>query len=357
MTLHKYTFFSRIVVAGALLALAGCGSSPRVLNSNSKSGNFTGAVAGESQPGNGASPVAVASVSLSSANAVAGSSTKITVNMTQPAPGDGAVVQLKSSDASVLAVPTTVKIPSGQTSATIEVAASQVIDARTVAISALYGETVAGTSLSVAPATVPAFTIALQPSTVTIVPGKSASAKVTTKVATGYSHALQLKVTNVPAGVSVSLVPALIPAPGAGTSVVHIKVASTVAPGIYSVLVKASDGTTTRSARLSLTVASSDAGATFQGCWYHSNGHRYQAVRISVANPGTYPFDAVLYRGATCNPADFADEFGFGTPLNFGGFGYIFWFRDFSDQSDMSAFWHVGNDRSQCVDYAVAPDC
>lgn len=357
MTLHKYTFLSRIVVAGALLALAGCGSSPRVLNSNSNSGNFTGAVAGESQPGNVTGPTAVASVSLSPANAMAGTSTKMTVNMTQPAAGDGAIVQLRSSDANVVAVPATVRIPAGQTSATVEVAASQVTDARTVAISALYGDTVAGTSLSVAPATVPSFTIALQPSTLTIVPGKSASAKITTKVATGYSNALQLKVSSVPTGVSVSFVPTSIPAPGAGTSVVHIKVASTVAPGIYPILVKATDGTTTRSVRLSLTVASSDAGATFQGCWYHSNGHRYQGVRFSVANPGTYPFDAVLYRGATCAPANFADEFGFGTSLNFGGFGYIFWFRDFSDQSDMSAFWHVGNDQSQCVNYAVAPDC
>jgi len=121
--------------------------------------------------------------------------------------------------------------------------------------------------------------------------------------------------------------------------------------------VTASDGKTSRNAILTLKVVSSDPGARFQGCWYKYNGHRYQGVRISVANPGTYPFDAVLYHGATCDPGKFADEFGFGTPLNFGGFDYIFWFTDFADQSDMSAFWHVGRDRSQCVSYAVAPDC
>lgn len=353
MTLYKHTHISRILVAGALLGLVGCGSGPRPTNS----GNFSGAAASESESESGASHAAVASVRLSSAYAMGGTSTKITVNMTQPAPGEGAVVQLKSSDASVVTIPATVTIPSGQTSATVEVSASQVKDARTVAISAVYGDTVAGTALSVAPATVSGFTVVVQPSSVTIVPGKSASAKVITKLAAGYNHGLQLKVSNVPTGVSVSLVPAWIPAPGAGTSIVHITVANTVAPGIYSMVVRASDGKITHSAGLSLTVASSDAGATFQGCWHHNNGHRYQGVRISVANPGTYPFDAVLYRGATCNPANFADEFGFGTPLNFGGFGYIFWFRDFADQSDMSAFWHVGKDRSQCVSYAVAPDC
>ncbi len=299
----------------------------------------------------------MAGVRLSSAYITGGTSTKITVNMTQPASGDGAVVQLKSSDASVVTIPATVTIPPGQSSATVDVSASQVKNARTVAISAVYLDSVAGTSLSVAPATVSGFIVVVQPSRVTMAPGKSASAKVITKVAAGYDHALQLKVSNVPTGVSVSLVPAVIPAPGTGTAIVHITVANTVAPGIYSMVVRASDGKITQTAGLSLTVASSDAGATFQGCWHYNNGHRYQGVRISVANPGTYPFDAVLYRGATCDPANFADEFGYDTLLNFGGFDYIFWFRDFADQSDMSAFWHVGKDRSQCVNYAVAPDC
>jgi len=76
-----------------------------------------------------------------------------------------------------------------------------------------------------------------------------------------------------------------------------------------------------------------------------------------VANPGTYPFDADLYWGATCDPNNQADEFGYGTLLNFGGFDYIFWFADFADQSGTSALWHVGSDTSQCVSYAVAPDC
>jgi hypothetical protein len=288
---------------------------------------------------------------------VGGVSTEVTVNLTLPAPSDGIAVRLTSSDASLVATPATVRIPSGQTSATVAVLTSPVVAATAVAVSALYADTVAGTSLSVAPATTPAFTVSLQPSTITIAPGKSGSVKVTTRITTGYNHALRLSVSNLPAGVSVTLTPAVIPAPGAGTSKAAITVQSSVAPGTYSIRVTASDGTTSRTAKLTLKVASSGPGATFQGCWYHQNGHRYQGVRISVANPGTYPFDADLYYGATCDPTKFADEFGFGTLLNFGGFDYIFWFRDFADQSDMSAFWHVGNDQSQCVNYAVAPDC
>jgi len=353
--LHKHMHVSRIVVAGVLLGLAGCGSGSRMMDS----GNFSGTVATQNGRATGTliSRPGVANVTLSPAHLMGGASTEITVNLTQPAPGGGIDVQLKSSDASVIATPATVRIPSGQTNATVAASTSPVRDAATVAISALYGDTVAGTSLSIAPATTSAFTVAVQPSTVTIAPGQSGSAKVTTKVTTGYNHALRLTVSNVPAGVSVTLIPPLIPAPGVGTSKAHITVLSSVAPGSYSIRVTASDGKTSRNAILTLKVVSSDPGATFQGCWYKRNGHRYQGVRISVANPGTYPFDAVLYHGATCDPGKFADEFGFGTPLNFGGFDYIFWFTDFADQSDVSAFWHVGRDRSQCVSYAVAPDC
>lgn len=352
---HKQVHGWQILVAGALLGLAGCGSGARPTNS----GNFSGTVAIPSEGATAAlaSRPGVANVMLSPAHLVGGASAEITVNLTQPAPSDGIAVRLSSSDASLVATPATVRIPSGQTSATVAVLTSPVVAATTVAISALYANTVAGTSLSVVPSTKSAFTVSLQPSTITIAPGQSGSVKVTTKITTGYNHALHLSVSNVPAGVSLTLTPAVIPAPGAGTSKAAITVQSSVATGTYSIRVTASDGKTSWTAKLTLKVASSDPGATFQGCWYKQSGHRYQGVRISVANPGTYPFDAVLYYGATCDPAKFADEFGFGTLLNFGGFDYIFWFRDFADQSDMSAFWYVGNDKSQCVNYAVAPDC
>lgn len=105
------------------------------------------------------------------------------------------------------------------------------------------------------------------------------------------------------------------------------------------------------------TTKTTNPNAKFKGCWHRQNGHRYQAVDISVGNPGTYPFNAILYRGATCNPNDVADQFGFGQPLNFGGFGYTFWFTDFRDQTNMSALWYVGSQHSQCVSYATAPNC
>jgi hypothetical protein len=97
--------------------------------------------------------------------------------------------------------------------------------------------------------------------------------------------------------------------------------------------------------------------ATFKGCWYKQGKNRYQAVDVSVKNPGKYPFNALLYYGKTCNPDDYADQFGYGQLLNFGGFGYTFWFAAFANQSDMSALWYVGEDESKCMSYADAPDC
>jgi hypothetical protein len=350
---HKHTYVSRIVLAAALLGLAGRGSA-QLMNS----GNFSGAVATQGDRATDAltGRARVASVTLSPAHLTGGDSTEITVSLTEPAPDDGIAVQLISSDASIVATPATVTIPFGQTSATVAALTSPVAAATTVAITALYGDTVAGTSLTVAaPETKAPFSVALHPATIKIAPGKSGSVKVITKVTAGYSNALQLTVSNVPDGVTVTLDPPVIPAPGAGTSVANITVSGSVADGTYSLQVTASDGQTSESAKLTLKVASPGPGATFQGCWYRKNGNRYQGVEISVAKPGTYPFDAVLYYGTTCNPNDWADEIGFGTPVQFGE--WIFWFSAFPNQSDMSAFWYVGNDKSQCVNYTVAPDC
>ncbi len=355
MSHHKILHVLPIVVAAALLVLAGCGSGSRSMNS----GNFSGIIAAQSElaTGTNGSRPGVATVRLSPAQLTGGASMEMTVELNQPAPADGITVQLKSSDASVVTIPATVKIPFGATSSTVDASTAPVRANETVAITAFYGDTVGGTSLSIAPTTTSLFSIAIQPSTITIAPGHSGLAKVITKVTTGYDHALRLTASNLPAGVSVTFAPSLIPAPGAGTSKATISVSSSVTQGTYFLRVTASDGQTSHSSRLTLTVATHDPGAKFRGCWQKQNGHRYQGVDISVANPGTYPFDAVLYRGATCDPNQSVDEFGFGTPLPFGGFDYIFWFTDFADQSNTSAVWHVGQDRSQCVNYAVAPDC
>jgi hypothetical protein len=364
--LHKFTLKLMhvwlIVLSAAVLVLTGCGSGSQPPASQSMaSGSFSGTTVSHNDRTTGAptSRTAVANVTLTPAHLIGGASTEITVNLTQSAPDGGVAVQLKSSNAGVVAIPATIRIPSGQTSATFAAATSAVDSATTVAISALTGDTVTGTSLSIDAAAKPAFTIAVQPSTITIAAGDSGSATVTTTVTNGFDEALELTHSKGPAGDSVTLTPTAIPAPGAGTSEMQIALADTVAAGTYSIRVKASDGTKTHTATLTLNVtsAASNPGAKFQGCWYKTGGNSYQGTTITVENEGTYPFDAVLYYGTTCNPNNWADEFGFGTPLYFGDFQWTFWFNAFANQTDMSAYWYVGSDKSKCMNYSTAPDC
>jgi hypothetical protein len=103
--------------------------------------------------------------------------------------------------------------------------------------------------------------------------------------------------------------------------------------------------------------AQSNPNATFKGCWFKQGKNHYQAVDISIGNPGTYTFNAYLYHGTTCNPKDTADQIGNGEQLGFGGAGYTFWFDRFANQKNMSARWYVGSDSSVCVNYETAPSC
>ena len=353
LLLQRKFKLSHLLPAGALLALTACGA-PSTMNSGTgNSGNFAGTAVAASGAG-------IASVTLNPATVTGGASTQITVHLTAAAPAGGATVDLSNSDNAAVTTPASVKVAAGLTTATTSASTKTVSAVTAVAITALYNDTVAGAALTVDPAAAtPSFTVADQPSSLTIAQGKSGSTKVTTKITTGYDHALKLTASGIPSGVSLSFSPATIAAPGAGSSTAEVKVASSTQPGTYSIHLTATGGTTSHGATLNLKVPAPNPGpgATFQGCWYQQNGDKYQGILISVENPGTYPFNATLYHGATCDPNNFADEFGFGTELNFGGFDYIFWFSDFHDQTDTSAIWQVGSNKSACVNYTVAPDC
>lgn len=289
---------------------------------------------------------------------IGGNSTEITLRMAQPAPANGAKILLRSSDPAVV-LPSSVVIKAGQTSPTFTVSTNAVSAAVAVTIQAEYQNSTAGANLSLLPPATAPFSVSVLPASVTVQQGKSGSAKATTKVNSGFSHSLELSASGEPVGTTLSLNPQTIPAPGSGTSDLSINVGSSTQTGSYPLTVTASEGTYSASAKTTLKVISGTGNpeATFKGCWYRQGGRRYQGVDVSVGKPGIYPFNAVLYHGTTCNPDDFADQFGFGQLIQFGGFGYTFWFTDFSDQSDMSALWYVGDENSKCVNYETAPNC
>ena len=340
-----------------MLAFTACGAPSRLMTVAPPAPTSPGSFA--ATPASSLASAAVSRLTLAPATVTGGNSTEITVHLTQAAPAGDASVQLSNSDTSVVTTPTTIKVVAGATTGTAVASTKRVSAVTAVAINALYNDTVAGAALTIDPGTAPSFTVSIQPSTLTIAPGSSGSTKITTKISTGYNHALKLTASGAPSGISVTLTPATVAAPGAGTSKAEISVQSSVKPGSYAIKLTATGGTSAHSVTLTLKVAASNPGpgAKFQGCWYQQNGEKFQGAIISVDDPGTYPFNAVLYHGTTCNPNDFADQFGFGTDLNFGDFDTIFWFTDFHDQTDTSAIWQVGSDTSSCVNYTVAPDC
>jgi hypothetical protein len=348
--------FQLIVPVAVALFLSACGSQSSAPNNRNSYGVIAHTQSESALPVQ--SSGSLSSLQLSEPSAVGGDSTEVTLSMAQPAPAGGAEILLSSSDPAV-SLPSKVEIKAGQTSATFTVSTNAVSAAVAVTIQAHYQNSAAGVNLALLPPATAPFSVSVLPAAVTVQQGKSGSAKATTKVNAGFDHSLELKVSGEPVGATLSMNPQTIPAPGSGTSALSISVGTNTQSGSYPLTVTASEGAYAASAKTTLNVISgtTNPDAKFKGCWYRQGGRRYQGVDVSVGKPGVYPFNAVLYRGATCNPNDFADQFGFGQLIQFGGFGYTFWFTDFSDQTDMSALWYVGDENSKCVSYATAPNC
>lgn len=351
--------FFKLLLSGlvaSVLCLTGCGGGRPPLNS----GNFAGVVAARTATGDKSTSPAIMDVKLSPASITGGSATTLTVELSAAAPAGGISVQLQSSNSGIAKAPETVNIAEGATSGTTSIQTGTVSASTKVSLTALAGDSVAGASLNVQSETASSpVAVTLLPSTVTIEPGHSASVTVTTAVTSGFDHSLALAAP-VPMGIKIPFSPGTIAAPGAGSSVATVSVGPGVTRGGFQYIhVTASEGTVSSSAILTIKVVVPDPGpgASFQGCWYSTGGHSYQGVQVSVQNPGTYAFDGDLYYGTNCNPNTQADEIGFGTPIGFGGFDWIFYFNAFADQKDMSTIWHVGNNTSQCVNYEVAPAC
>ena len=306
-------------------------------------------------------PPSISSIQLLSPSAVVGgNASRLKVTLTQAAPVGGIQVTLTSANPALVASPASVTIAKGHTAASVELATMGVTTSTSVALTASYNSATAGATLTVNPSKAAPFTVKLQPAAVSVDQGSSGSDQVVTKAGASFDNSLTLNASNPPAGVTVDFTPSVISAPGSGTSQVNVNVDSSVAAGTYSIKITASDGSVTRTATLKLTVGNGSSPGPvgpLKGCTLKMNGHKYQAVEFGVNEAATVDFNGTLYFGATCNPNQWADQFGFGDPLTLGGFGYTFWFTDFADQLNTSAIWTVGNQTSQCVDYSVAPDC
>jgi hypothetical protein len=344
-----------LVIASIFLFLASSGSAQQKTSNGSFASDSTEPTATLVPE----TATSLSGVTLIPATVVGGNPSRLRIVLSQAAPAGGVQVALHSSDPAVVVTPSSVTIPRGHVGVRVVLTTVAVTTTHSVTLTASYNGGTAGATLTVNPSTAP-FTVKLQTASLTVDQGSSGTDVAVTTAGAGFDNSLTLDAPNSPAGVTVSFTPSVIAAPGTGSSQVDVSVDNTVAAGKYSIKITASDGSITRAATLTLTVSNGSSPGPvgpLTGCIRTMNGHKYQGVEFSMNEAATVDFNGNLYYGATCDPNQQADEFGYGTPLNLGGFGYIFWFRDFPDQLNTSAIWTVGNQTSQCVDYTKAPDC
>ncbi len=106
------------------------------------------------------------------------------------------------------------------------------------------------------------FTVSASPASLTVATGKQATSTITTAVFGGFNNTISLSTAGAPSGVTLSLNPTTIPAPGAGTSVMTVSVGANTAPGTYPITVTAAGGGIQSTTTVSLTVTGSNQSLT-----------------------------------------------------------------------------------------------
>jgi hypothetical protein len=108
------------------------------------------------------------------------------------------------------------------------------------------------------------FTIAGDPSVISMTQSSSSTSTITTTISGGFNTAIALSASGLPAGATASFSPASIAAPGNGSSTVTFLAGSATATGSYNVIVLGTGSGQTHSTNINLTVTSSGSGSTQQ---------------------------------------------------------------------------------------------
>jgi hypothetical protein len=101
---------------------------------------------------------------------------------------------------------------------------------------------------------VPNFTIAANPSSLSVVQGNQGTSTIATTISGGFNSAISLSASGVPPGTTASFNPNPIAAPGSGSSTMTITVGSNTATGTYPIVVKGDGGGVEQQTTVMLTV-------------------------------------------------------------------------------------------------------
>ena len=152
--------------------------------------------------------------------------------------------------------------------------------------------------------TSPTFSLSASPASVSVVQGKSGSSTITTAALGGFNAAVALTASGQPTGVTATLSPTSIAAPGSGSSTLNLAVASTTVAGTYTITVTGTGGGITQKATVSLTVTAPTTGAftisVSPTSGYLDRGQSGYAVVTTSVSGG---FDAAIALSATGVPS------------------------------------------------------
>lgn len=108
------------------------------------------------------------------------------------------------------------------------------------------------------------FTIAAAPSSLSVAPGGTGTATISTAITGSFNSAIALSASGLPSGASARFSPTTIAAPGAGSSSLIITAGSSTAAGRYNVIVTGTGGGTTHTVTIPLTISTSGGVLTQQ---------------------------------------------------------------------------------------------
>jgi hypothetical protein len=195
--------------------------------------------------------VHVSSLNLNPTGVTGGTSSTGTLMLSGPAPTGGAVVSLSSDNSTVATTPASVTIAAAATAATFAVSTSAVGATSAATITATYNGLASKATLMVTPLLSGDFSIAIAPSSQASLQGDTDMFIVSVESGGDFNKFVNLTCL-APAGVTCTISSTSVQAPGSAT--VTADVSGTVAPGPYSLTIVGTNGSTSHSQRVQMSV-------------------------------------------------------------------------------------------------------
>jgi len=145
--------------------------------------------------------------------------------------------------------------------------------------------------------TSPSYSLSASPTSVSVVVGSSGTSTITSTVSGGFDSAVVLSASGQPTGVTVGFSPASIT--GTGTSTATFTVASTTAPGTYTITISGTSGSTVETTTVSLTVTSPTAGYSISASPTSISVTRSTSGSVTITSAVTGGFSGAIALSAS----------------------------------------------------------